>query len=64
VATLDRLGCGDFPVFDGTEHGEQFIHLDLLNINMVQEIMGQGLQVFGRFDQPIEHGVPQRRPLG
>jgi hypothetical protein len=32
---LERLGLGDLTLFDGTEQGEQLIHLHLLDVEIV-----------------------------
>ena len=55
--TLDRLGLGHLTVFDGTEQGEEFVHLHLLNVDIAQEMAREGLQVLGCLDQPGQDRV-------
>jgi hypothetical protein len=55
--TLDRLGLGDLTVFDRAEYGEQLVHLYLLDVHIMQVIAREGLEVFGRFNQPVQDGV-------
>jgi hypothetical protein len=54
---LDRLGLGDLAAFDRAKQGEQLVHLHLLDVHITQAIAGEGLQVFGRLDQPAQHRV-------
>jgi hypothetical protein len=44
---LDRLPLADVAVLDRTAHGEQLVHLHLLNLQVVYEVAREGFQVIG-----------------
>ena len=57
---LDRLGLGDFTLFNGAEQGEEFVPLNLFDVDLAQQIAREGLQVLRCLDSPAQHGVGVR----
>ena len=55
--TLDGQSLGDLALFDRTEQGEEFIHLHLCDVEIMQVIARKGLHVLGRFNQPAQYRI-------
>src|SRR5262249_43986020 len=45
------------PGLDGTEDGIQLIELQLLDVDLAEEIRGEGLELLSRFHQPVQDGI-------
>src|SRR4029450_2018938 len=52
---LDAPVVADLPRLDRTEQGVQFIELHLRDVHVVQEILREGLEMVGGFDEPLQH---------
>jgi len=55
LQALDGIGRADRTVLDRAEEGEECIELHLSHQHVVQDVLGEGLQLLGRFDQPLQH---------
>jgi len=53
----DGLSRTDRTVFDCAEEGEEFVQLHLLDPHVVQDMLGEGAQLLGRLDEPLQHGI-------
>jgi len=68
LQALDRVGLADLPCLGRAEQGEEFIELHLPRSYVVQDMLGEGLQLLCRFDQPVQHRMrvhlkhPRRAP--
>ena len=54
---LDRLALADLAILDRTEQGEEFIHLHLVDVEVVQEVVREGFEVISGLRQPASHRV-------
>ena len=54
---LERLSRGALAVFAGAEEGDPCGPLPLRNVDLAQELTGEGLQGRGGLAQPAQHGV-------
>lgn len=71
---LDRLGFTDLAISHSTEHGVEFVELDLIETYIVEKRGRKGLQLVGGLHQPPEdrvgiefedpRGAPDAQPLG
>ena len=50
-------GLADLPGLDRTEQGIELVQLHLGDADVVQEMLREGLEVVGGFDQPCQHRV-------
>jgi hypothetical protein len=54
---LEGLGLTDFTILDRTEQRIEFVQLHLGDTEVVQEVLGEGLEMVGGGDQPLQHGI-------
>ena len=54
---LNGFGFSHLAVPHGAEDGVEFVELHLIQAYIVEEINGKGLELLGRFHQPVEDRV-------
>ena len=54
---VERLGLTDFTRLDRAEQGKEFVQLHLRDADVVQDILGEGLEMVRHLDQPVQHRV-------
>jgi hypothetical protein len=57
LQTLDRLIIADLTGFERSQDRVQLVELQLFEVQITQEISTKGAELFGRFDQPVQHGI-------
>src|SRR6266568_1357043 len=54
---FEGLGLADLTILDRTEQGIEFVQLHLRDAHVVEEILGEGFEMVGSFDQPLQYRV-------
>jgi hypothetical protein len=54
---LEGLSLTDLTLLDRTEQRIEFVQLHLGDTDVVQEVLGEGFEMVGGLDQPVQHGV-------
>ena len=57
LQTLDGFILTAVAGLDLTQDGIQFLELQLLQVQVAEKIGGKGMELLGRFGQPVQHGV-------
>src|SRR5215510_8911203 len=57
LQAFDGVGRADVASLDRAEQGKHLIELDLRDAYVVQDISGKGLELLGRFDQPLQDRI-------